>query len=373
MIPISRPLIGQEEIESVIQVLKSGIIASGPKVKEFERAFASYTGVKHAVAVSNGTCAIHSALFSLSVGAGDRVIVPPFTFIATSNSVIHAGAEPVFADIEEESFNLDPDKVEEILKKDKKGKIKAVICVHLFGRPCEMDRFARISAKYGVKIIEDAAQAHGSEFAGRKAGSFGNAAAFSMYATKNMTMGEGGMVTTNSDKTAELLRKFINHGSEKVYFHTLIGYNYRTTDIEAAIGLCQLKKLDYFNERRRQNSVRMRGILRHYDMLVMPSENEKSKHIFHQFTVRVKGGMRDALIKHLNENGVGAKVFYPIALHKQPVYRGMFKGVRMPVAEKAAREVMSIPVHPGLTDVDFETIAGAFSSFAAYGKKKAKR
>jgi len=212
MIPISRPLIGQEEIESVIQVLKSGIIASGPKVKEFERAFASYTGVKHAVAVSNGTCAIHSALFSLSVGAGDRVIVPPFTFIATSNSVIHAGAEPVFADIEEESFNLDPDKVEEILKKDKKGKIKAVICVHLFGRPCEMDRFARISAKYGVKIIEDAAQAHGSEFAGRKAGSFGNAAAFSMYATKNMTMGEGGMVTTNSDKTAELLRKFINHG-----------------------------------------------------------------------------------------------------------------------------------------------------------------
>jgi perosamine synthetase len=364
MIPISKPQLGQEEIDAVEAVLRSGIIASGPKVKEFEREFAAYIGSKHAVAVSNGTCALHAALFSLGIGPGDKVIVPAFTFIATSNSVLHAGAEPVFVDINEKSFNIDPEKIGEALRKDRQKKIKAVIIVHLYGRCCDMDAIMKTAKKHKIRVIEDSAQAHGSRYKNQAAGTFGDASAFSMYATKNMTTGEGGMVTTDSDKTAETLRKFINHGSERVYYHTLLGYNYRTTDIEAAIGLAQLKKLNDFNDKRRQNANRMKGMLQHYPNILLPEDGENCQHIYHQFTIRVKGGDRDRFLKHLNDGGIGAKIFYPIPLHKQPVYRGVIKaGLRMPVAEKLAKEVISLPVHPGLTDVEFEKMAEVFNTF----------
>ncbi len=364
MIPISKPLIGAEEKNAVMKVLDSGIIASGPVVKQFEADFAAYCGVKHAVAVSNGTCAIHAALHSLGIKKGDRVITTPFTFIATSNSIIHAGAEPVFVDIQPESFNIDPVKIEEALKKDIFRKIKAVIVVHLYGQVCDMDAINSIAKKYGIAVIEDAAQAHGAKDKGKKAGSFGDAATFSMYATKNMTTGEGGMVTTNDDKINESLRIFINHGMPKVYYHTEIGYNYRTTDIEAAIGVEQLKKLDDFNEKRRINAERLKKILSAYDYIKCPEELPGKFHIYHQFTIRVKNGRRDELIKHLNDNGVGAKIFYPIPLHKQPVYQGKlkFKPV-VPNAEEAAGEVLSLPVYPLLTDADFVTIENAFKSF----------
>lgn len=363
MIPISKPWLGQEEIDAVTEVLKSGIIASGPKVKELEKEFAAFTGAGHAIAVSNGTCAIHAALFALGIGKGDKVIVPAFTFIATSNSVIHAGAEPVFVDIDEKSFNIDPEKIEAALKKDRKKSIKAVICVHLYGRVCRMDEILAIAKKYKIKVIEDAAQAHGAKFGSTSAGAFGDAATFSMYATKNMTMGEGGVVTTASDKTAETARKFINHGQEKVYYHTLVGYNYRTTDIEAVIGLCQLKKLPGFNERRRQNAIRVKGILSHFEGIILPEDGENCYHIYHQFTIRVKNGKRDAFLKHINDGGIGAKIFYPIPLHKQPVYKGMFKGLKLPVTDKITKEVISLPVHPQLTDLDFEKMAEVFNSF----------
>jgi len=363
MIPISKPQLGQAEIDAVTEVLKSGIIASGPKVKEFEKEFAAFNGVSHAVAVSNGTCAIHAALFALGIGSGDRVIVPAFTFIATSNSVLHAGAEPVFVDIDEKSFNIDPEKIEQALKKDRKKTIKAVIVVHLYGRVCRMDEILSVAKKYKIKVIEDAAQAHGAKFREKFAGSFGDAGTFSMYATKNMTTGEGGMVVTSSDKAADIARKFINHGMERTYYHTMLAYNYRTTDIEAAIGLVQLKKLPEFNEKRRQNAVRMKGMLQHYGEIILPDDGENCHHIYHQFTIRVKGGNRDAFLKHLNDGGVGAKIFYPIPLHKQPVYRGMFKGLKLPVTDKITREVISLPVHPGLTDVEFEKMAEVFSTF----------
>jgi dTDP-4-amino-4,6-dideoxygalactose transaminase len=363
MIPISKPWLGQEEIDAVTDVLKSGIIASGPKVKEFEKEFSAYTGAPHAIAVSNGTCAIHTALFALGVGKGDKVIVPAFTFIATSNSVLHAGAEPVFVDIDEKSFNIDPEKAEAALKKDRKKQIKAIICVHLYGRTCRMDELLAVAKKYKVKLIEDAAQAHGSKYKGRMAGTFGDAATFSMYATKNMTTGEGGMVTTGSEKAAAAARQFINHGSERVYYHTVLGYNYRTTDIEASIGLVQLRKLEGFNEKRRQNAVRMKGILQHYDGIILPEDGEGCHHIYHQFTIRVKGGMRDAFLKHINDGGIGAKIFYPVPLHKQPVYKGMFKGLKLPVTERLTKEVISLPVHPGLTDAEFEKMAEVFNSF----------
>ncbi len=364
MIPISKPQIGDEEIQVVTEVLKSGIIASGPKVKEFEKSFAEYLGVKNAIAVANGTCAIHAALFGAGIQRGDKVITTPFTFIATSNSILHIGAEPVFVDIEPDSFNISPDAIEETLKNDKKREIKAILPVHLYGLCCDMDRIINIAKKYDVKIIEDAAQAHGSKYKNKMAGTFGDAATFSMYATKNMTTGEGGMVVTNDDLKAAQIRKFINHGSEKIYYHTILGYNYRTTDIEAAIGIVQLKKLDEFNKKRRENAERLKAKFSRYNWLVLPQCDDKYFHIYHQFTIRVKNGLRDELEKYLSEVKIGAKIFYPIPLHKQPLYEDMCKGLSLPVAEIAAREVLSIPVHPGLTEDDLKYIEEAFYKFS---------
>lgn len=365
MIPISKPNIDQNEKDAVMAVLNSGIIASGPKVKEFEGAFAAMAGVKHAIAVSNGTCSLHTCLVMNNIGKDDRVLTTPFTFIATGNSIIHAGAEPVFCDIEEDSFNINPDKIEETLKKDIFRKIKAVMIVHLFGRCCDMDRITAITKKYGVKIIEDAAQAHGAMFKGRKAGSFGDGGSFSMYATKNITTSEGGIVTTDDDKAAEIARSFINHGSEKVYYHTRLGYNYRMTDIEAAIGVEQLKKLDKFNSARRVNSLELSGFLKKFRAVSVPEESLDYFHIYHQYTIRVTNGNRDEVIKGLSENGVGAKVFYPLPLHRQPYYAQVLKSIpSLPVSEKAAAEVISLPVHPGLTGREKEAVKAAFEKIS---------
>jgi len=364
MIPISKPQIGDEEIQAVTEVLKSGMIASGPKVKEFEKNFADYLGVKNAIAVANGTCAIHAALFGVGIKKGDKIITTPFTFIATSNSILHIGAEPVFVDIEPDSFNISPDAIEEVLKADGNRKIKAILLVHLFGLCCDMDKIISVAKKYDVKIIEDAAQAHGSMYKNQMAGTFGDAATFSMYATKNITTGEGGMVVTNDNAKAEEIRKFINHGSEKTYYHTILGYNYRTTDIEAAIGIVQLKKLDEFNKKRRGNAERLKEKFSKYDWLVLPQCEDKYFHIYHQFTIRVKNGLRDDLEKYLSEVKIGAKIFYPLPLHKQPLYESMCRGLSLPEAEIAAREVLSLPVHPGLTDDDLKYIEEAFYKFS---------
>ena len=363
MIPISRPNLDNLEKEAVLEVLNSGIIASGPKVKEFEKQFSGYCGAKHAIAVSNGTCSLHTCLVMNGIGKGDSVLTSPFSFIATANSILHAGAMPVFADIREDSFNIDPDKIEEALKKDIFRKIKAVMVVHLYGQVCDMDAIGAIAKKYNVKVIEDAAQAHGAKFAGKKAGTFGDGGSFSLYATKNITTAEGGIVLTDDDKAAEIARSFINHGSEKVYYHTRLGYNYRMTDIEAAIGLVQLKKLDAFNEKRRQNSETLKKHLSKFDFITPPPEGEKNYHIYHQFTIRVLNNRRDEVLKVLTDNGVGAKVFYPIAIHKQPFYSKVLKKVpEMAVAEKSALEVISLPVHPGLTEAEIGTIKAAFDA-----------
>jgi len=364
MIQISKPQIGDEEIQAATEVLKSGIIASGPKVMEFEKKFADYLGVKNAIAVANGTCALHAALFGAGIKKGDRVITTPFTFVATSNSILHIGAEPVFVDIEYDSFNVSPVAIEEALKADRERKIKAILLVHLYGRCCDMDKIENIADKYGVKIIEDAAQAHGAKYKNRMAGTFGDTAAFSMYATKNMTTGEGGMVVTNDDKKAAEIRKFINHGSERTYYHTMLGYNYRTTDVEAAMGIVQLKKLDDFNKKRRENAERFMEKFSKYDWLILPRCDDKYFHVYHQFTIRVKNGKRDELEKYLFEVKIGAKIFYPIPLHKQPLYEKIYPDLSMPEAEKACKEVLSIPIHPGLTEDDLKYVEEAFYKFS---------
>ncbi|MCX8093011.1 MAG: DegT/DnrJ/EryC1/StrS family aminotransferase [Candidatus Goldbacteria bacterium] len=364
MIPISKPQIGEEEIQAVTEVLKSGIIASGPKVREFEKEFAEYLGVKNAIAVANGTCAIHAALFGAGIKKGDKVITTPFTFIATANSILHIGAEPVFVDIDPVSYNISPDKIEEALKLDKDKKIKAILLVHLYGLCCDMDKILNIAEKYGVKIIEDAAQGHGAKYKDKMAGTFGDVATFSMYATKNMTTGEGGMVVTDNDSVASEIRKFINHGSEKQYYHTILGYNYRTTDIEAAIGLTQLKKLDGFNKKRRENAEYLKNKLSKFRWIILPQCDDKYFHIYHQFTIRVLNGLRDDLEKYLTESKIGSKIFYPIPLHKQPLYEKIFPNITLPEAEKASNEVLSIPVHPGLSENDLKYITEVFNEFS---------
>ena len=227
-----------------------------------------------------------------------------------------------------------------------------------------MDEIIKIAKEYGVKVVEDAAQAHGAKYKGGFAGSFGDAAAFSLYATKNITTAEGGFVTTKNEKIANKIRTFINHGQEKIYYHTMLGYNYRMTDIEAAIGIEQLKKLNEFNEKRRKNAEKLKQILKNYEWIILPQESKDEYHIYHQFTIRIKSSLRDNLLKTLNENGVGAKIFYPIPIHKQPFYKKLLSEKNsLPVSEKIAKEVLSLPVHPLLNDNDFDTIKTAFEKF----------
>ena len=250
MIPIAKPLIGDEEIEEVVKVLKSGFIAQGPKVAEFEEKFAEYIGVKHAVATSSGTTALHTALLALGIKAGDEVVTTPFTFAATSNSVLYVGAKPVFVDVNPETYNIDPEKIAEAIT----DKTKAIMPVHLYGQPADMDPIREIADENDLKVIEDAAQAHGAVYRGKMVGSMGDAACFSFYPTKNMTTSEGGMVTTDDGATADAARAIRAHGESQRYTHVMLGYNFRMTDVAAAIGLAQLKKLDTFNGKRIENA-----------------------------------------------------------------------------------------------------------------------
>lgn len=347
-------------------VLRSGIIASGPVVRRFEKEFAAYVGVRHAIAVANGTVALHAALIGAGVEPGDRVVTTPFTFIATANSIVHAGAVPVFSDIDPDTYNLCPERLRETLAALAKDgtPAKAVMPVHLFGLPCDMAAIRHVAEEFGAVIVEDAAQAHGASFNGRRTGSFGLTAGFSFYATKNLATGEGGMVVTDSDEAAERVRSVINHGRIGRYEHDVLGYNYRMTDIAAAIGLVQLGKLDQMNLRRRMNADRLSRVLAHVDELTLPMEPDGYYHVFHQYTVRHPD--RDALAEQLRERGVDSAAIYPIALHKQPYYERLGYGeMRLPAAEEAARHVLSVPVHPSLTDDDLRAVADAVSAAAA--------
>ncbi len=249
MIHIAKPQLGQEEIDAVSSVLRSGMIAEGPKVAEFENAFAEFVGVEHAVAVNSGTAALHAALLAHGIGKGDEVITSSFSFIATANSILFTGASPVFADIDPDTFNINTDDIQESIT----SKTKAIMPVHLYGHPSEMKAVMEIAEDNDLAVIEDACQAHGAIYNGKKVGSFGTGA-FSFYPTKNMTTSEGGIMTTNDKKVAEKARMIRAHGSRQRYMHETLGYNLRMTDIAAAIGLVQLSKLDGFNAKRKANA-----------------------------------------------------------------------------------------------------------------------
>jgi len=355
MIPIAKPIIGEEEKGAVLDVLNSGMLAQGKKVAEFEHAFANFIEVKHAIATSSGTAALHTVLLAHDIGLGDEVITSPFTFIATANTIKMVGAKPVFADIDENTFNINPRLIEQKIT----SKTKAIMPVHLFGRPAEMNLIQELANKHNLIIIEDACQAHGAKFNGKMAGTFG-ISCFSFYPTKNMTTGEGGMITTNDDKIAEKVRWLINHGSEKKYHHNILGYNYRMTNIAAAIGIEQLKKLNWFNEKRKKNALLLNEKLSSIKGLILPEITEN--HVFHQYTIRITSEFlttRDELARKLLNHGISSSIFYPLPIHKQQAYLE-HQNETFLVAEKLSNQVLSLPVHPALTEEDLNKIINVF-------------
>jgi dTDP-4-amino-4,6-dideoxygalactose transaminase len=348
-IPISQPNITDAEKIAVMAVLDSGFLAQGQRTVAFEENFARLCKVKHAVAVANGTCALQVALLANGIGPGDEVITTPFTFMATANAILFTGAKPVFVDIEADTFNLNPDLIEAAIT----PRTKAVLPVHLYGQMCDMDRICAIAEKHGLKLIEDACQSVLATYHGKFAGSFGTGT-FSFYATKNLMTGEGGMVTTDDDSVAELARMIRNHGMKQRYYHEMVGYNFRITDIQSAIGLAQLERLEALTTKRRENA---KFLGAHIRSVIAPVVREGYGHVWHQYTVRVDGGRdRGEAVKKLHDVGIDTGVYYPVPVHKQKSLAG-FNGTRcLPVAEKMAAQVMSLPVHPLLLDEDLERI-----------------
>lgn len=351
MIPIAKPLIGEEEKQAVLEVLKSGMLAQGPRVQAFEEAFAKYCGVKYAVATSSGTTSLHVALLAHGVGPEDEVITTSFTFIASANSILYVGARPVFVDIDPVTFNIRPDLLEAAIT----PRTKAIMPVHLFGLSADMNPIMEVAGHYGLAVIEDACQAHGAEYMGQRVGSFGTGC-FSFYPTKNITAAEGGMITTDDEEIVERCRVIRQHGMRRRYYHDELGFNFRMTDIHAAIGLAQMEKLERFNEARIANARYLSGHLQGVGIPVVP---EGRRHVFHQYTTRIPDGQRDALLDGLRERGIGTGVYYPVPIHQQQFYEDMGYSLTLPETERAAREVLSLPVHPGLDLADLETVASA--------------
>jgi dTDP-4-amino-4,6-dideoxygalactose transaminase len=360
LIRINQPIIGKEEIDAATEVLRSGILTEksgmGPRVLEFEKEFARYVGAKHGVALSSGTAALHAALLVAGVKPGDEVIVPSFTFHATAEVVLLAGAEPVFADIDPDAYTITTETVEAVMTRN----TKVIMPVHLYGLPADLDPLKKLARERGLTLIEDAAQAHGAEYNGSKIGSIGDMTCFSMYAGKNMTTGEGGMVTTNDDDYSEKLRMIRSHGEQRPYWPTTVGNNYRMTELLAAVGIAQLKKLPSFLERRRKNAQFFGGKFGVLGKVMPPKEPEGRKSAWYLYTLRLRGanaGKRNKVIEKLRSRNIEAAVYYESPLHMLPLYRERSTARRpLPETEKACRQVFSLPVHPKLAESELEYI-----------------
>ncbi|MFQ6085136.1 MAG: DegT/DnrJ/EryC1/StrS family aminotransferase [Candidatus Bathyarchaeia archaeon] len=354
-IPINPPSIGEEEIQAVKGVLISGILTHkgcrGPFVGRFEKIFADFVTSRYAIAMSSGTASLHAALLAAGVERGDEVILPSFTFVATAEAVDLVGARPIFVDINPRTFSIDPS----LVKSSASARTKAIIAVDLYGLPCDMDALREVSDEHGAVLIEDAAQSLGAEYKGRRVGGIADITCFSLYATKVITTGEGGMVTTDHDRYAEKLRLIRSHGKRDERA-LMLGHNYRMTEIQAAIGVSQMSKLPRFLEKRRENANEFTSRLSGVDGIELPFEPNDRKHSWYVYTIRV-GLMRDGLVRKLNKVGIGATVYYPVPVHLMPYYRKRLRIGRglLRETEKAAKQVISLPVHPkmGLDDVRF--------------------
>ncbi|MCT4605435.1 MAG: DegT/DnrJ/EryC1/StrS family aminotransferase [Marinisporobacter sp.] len=359
MIQIAKPMIEKEEILHVQKIMNSGMIASGKTVLDFEKKFAEYMEVNYAIATSSGTTALHAAVIAAAIQPGDKVITTPFTFAATANSLLFEKAVPVFADIDPNTFNIDPSSVEQILKNN--SDIKALLIVHLFGLPCNMDKLMELTKKYNLLLIEDCAQSHGAKYNNQTVGSFGIASTYSFYPTKNMTTGEGGMLLTNNKSLYKKVQAIINHGQQERYIHTQLGYNFRMTNIAAAIGLEQLKKLNTFNAKRIKNAKYYSENIKN-DVITLPTVPKNCKHVYHQYTIKVKN--REKFINHLEKHGIGFGIYYPIPLNAQPYYTQLgYNPLETPIAMKISNEVVSIPVHPALSKEDIQKVAEVINHY----------
>jgi perosamine synthetase len=352
MIPIARPDLGPEEIAAVTEVLGSGMIAQGRKVAELEELWAEFIGVRHAIATSNGTTALKSIFAGIDLEPRDEVITVAQTFAATANAILFTGATPVFVDIEPDTYLIDAKRIEAAIT----SRTKAICPVHLFGLTADMDMIQAIADRYGLAVVEDACQAHGATFRGRRAGSFGHGA-WSLYATKNMTTAEGGFVTTNDDRLADWLRRYRNQGMRSRYQFEMLGYNFRMTDLAAAVGIVQFRKLA-------RNTGRRQEIAARYDEafgelpIGLPITPDGRSHVYHQYTLDV-GGARDAILADLREAGVGADVYYPIPVHRQEYIMERGLHADLPVTEAAAARTLALPMFPGLTEGEQEQVIEA--------------
>jgi dTDP-4-amino-4,6-dideoxygalactose transaminase len=359
MIPISRPDIGPAEEEAVLEVLRSGMLAMGRKTAAFEEAWAEYCGVRHAILMSNGTVAQEAVLHALGIGPGDEVITVSFSFNATVSVILRTGATPVFVDIRAEDFCMDPAQVEAAIT----PRTKAIMPVHLYGLMADMDPLVEIAQRHGLWIIEDAAQAHGATYHGRRAGQFGPAM-FSLYATKNLMTGEGGFATTEDDDLADRIRLFRNHGMRVRYYHESLGTNYKPSDLAAAIGLAQLTRLDERTEQRRRNATYLTEHLQG-DYLV-PTVPDGREHVWHQYVMRFPGE-RQRVIDGLTERGVGTLIYYPVPIHRQAYLQAFVPGAAdldLPVTNELSEDVLAVPVHPRLSDEDLAAIVAAIRDVA---------
>jgi dTDP-4-amino-4,6-dideoxygalactose transaminase len=353
-IHIAKPSVGDEELAAIGEVLKSGMLAQGKVVEDFENKFAEYIGTKHGIATTSGTTAIHIALMSAGIKPGDEVITTPFTFYATATPILFCGANPVFVDIDPQTFNIDPTRIEAAIT----DKTKALMIVDLYGQPVDRAPIMELVEKHDLALIEDSCQAHGAEFKGKKVGNFGAAGCFSFYPTKNMTTGEGGMMVTNDDELADRARLLRNHGQKSRYEYVMVGYNFRMTNIAAAIGVEQLKKLDENNEGRIKNAQYFTEQLS--ELVEVPYVIPDVKHVYHQYTIKTEG--RDALQEHLKEKGVGSIIYYPQPLHLFETLKDYPHG-DLKNAEDVAKQVISLPVHPGLDQEDLERVVEGVKSF----------
>lgn len=341
------------------RVMRSGQFILGPEEKAFEQECAAYLGVKHAIGLNSGTDALYIALRALGIGPGDEVITTPFTFFATAEAISHVGATPVFVDIEEDTFNINPDLIPAAIT----ARTKAIIPVHLFGRPCDMDRIQAIADRHGLKIVEDCAQSFGATWKGRKTGTMGLFGCYSFFPTKNLSaFGDGGMISTDDDELAATARMLRVHGSRKKYFNETVGYNSRLDELQAAMLRVKLPFIDRWNEGRRQVALRYWGLFKENNQIVAPAVVEG--HVFHQYTVRIKGQDRDALQFKLGEQGLGTMVYYPVPCHKLKLYQESHAQVNCPVAEQAAREVLSLPIWPELNNNTIAEIANRVLNIA---------
>lgn len=369
LIPIAKPVFADKEIKDLVKILKSGHVRQGRKTEEFERRFCEKVGCMHAYAVNSGTAALHTALLSI-LKPGDEAIVPAFTFIASASTIYFSNARPVFADINEETFTIDPEDVKEKVS----PRTKAIVPVHLFGHGADMKALQEIAQDHDLYIISDSAQAHGTKVNEKDVGSFDDLNCYSFYATKIITTGEGGIVTTNNEELYERGKLIRSHGQKSKYYHTLLGLNYRMTDISAVLGLNQLERLESFVEKRRQNAMTLTQGIRKINGIRPPVVKSNVHHSFCQYSVLMDlheyKCSRDEFLEALKAENVGCSVHYPIPLTKQPAFIGILKVNECPVAEDVSKRIFSIPVHPHLESVDLKKILEGLEKVSSFYLKK---